>query len=117
MEALEAFRNAFRISPQKEDVAEALAVHLMNMHMMDEAFKVVEDGLDYHPTSERLWNVMGVLQFNCDEYDLASDSFEMAVTIDPYYADALFNLRDTYTELHRHKAAAIIDARLKEISK
>ncbi len=115
VEALNAFRNAFHICPRKEDVAETLAVHLLNMHMMDEAFKVVEDGLDFHPTSERLWNVRGVLQFNCDEYDLAADSFEMAVTIDPYYADALFNLRDTYVELHKHKAAAIIDIRLKEI--
>jgi len=114
-EALDAFRIAFRISPAKEDVAETLAVHLLNMHMVDEAFKVVEDGLDFHPASEHLWNVMGVLQFNCDEYALAADSFEMAVTIDPYYADALYNLRDTYVELHKAKAAAIIEMRLREL--
>lgn len=114
-EALKAFKIAFHISPSKEDVAETLAVHLMNMHMIDEGFKVVEDGLDFHPASERLWNVMGVLQFNADEYDLAADSFEMAVTIDPYYADALYNLRDTYIELHKTRSAAIIEARLLEL--
>lgn len=117
IQALEAFKNAFSICPQKEDVAEALAVHLLKMHMMDEAMKVIDDGLDYHPTSERLWNVRGVIQFNCDLFDLAAECFEMAVSIDPYYEDALFNLRDTYRELHRHKAAVIIDLRLKEISK
>lgn len=117
MEALESFRNAFRICPQKEDVAETLAVHLLNLHMPDDAMKVVEEGLDFHPASEKLWNVMGVIQFNCSEFDLAADSFEMAVTIDPYYGDALYNLRDTYLELHKSKAAAIIDGRLKDLKK
>jgi len=115
MEALKALRNAFRISPQREDVAETLAVHLLNMHMMDEAFNVCQDGLDFHPTSEKLWNVMGVLHFNNDDYSHAAESFEMAVTLDPYYADALLNLRDTYIELHNAKAAAVIEMRAKDL--
>lgn len=115
MEALNAFRNAFRISPQREDVVETLAVHLLNMHMIDEAFEVCQDGLDFHPVSGKLWNLCGVLHFNSSEYELASESFEMAVTIDPYYSDALYNLRDTYMELKNLQAAGIIERRIIEL--
>ncbi|MCQ2573374.1 MAG: tetratricopeptide repeat protein [Treponema sp.] len=115
MEALTALRNAFRISPQKEDVVESLSVLLLNMHMIDEAFKVCQDGLDFHPMSERLWNLMGVLQFNNDDYAAAAENFEMAVTINPYYSDALYNLRDAYSELKNVKAAVIINERIQEL--
>lgn len=115
MEALKALRIAMKISPQREDVAETLSVHLLNMHMMDEAFSVCQDGLDFHPLSEKLWNVMGVLHFNNNDYKSASESFEMAITLDPYYADALLNLRDTYNELNQKSAAEIIQLKLWEM--
>lgn len=115
MEALEALRNAVRISPEKEDVVETISVLCMQLHMMDEAFAYCQDGLDFHPLSERLWNLMGVLQFNSDDLDCAAESFEMAITINPYYLDALYNLFDTYTSQNNTKAADIIQQRIKEL--
>ena len=115
MEALAAFRNAFRISPQREDVVETLSIHLLKMHMADEAFQVCQDGLDFNPTSEKLWNVMGVLNFNMDDFSSAAECFEMAVTINPYSFDALYNLRDTYLELNNVKAAGILEGRIREL--
>ncbi|MCF0241714.1 MAG: tetratricopeptide repeat protein [Treponema sp.] len=113
--AVDALQNAFSISPDQEDVVEALCVACMNLHLLDRAFEFCEEGLDYHPTSARLWNLLGVLQFNDNEFDDAAESFEMAVTINPYYLDALYNLHDTYIEQKNVNGVKITAMKIKEL--
>lgn len=113
--AMEALKNAFSISPDKEDIVETLCVVCMNLHLMDKAFEYCEEGLDLHPVSAKLWNLMGVLQFNDNDFSGASESFEMAVTINPYYKDALYNLHDTYVEQHNPHGVKVTASRIKEL--
>ena len=47
----------------------------------------------------------------------ARQSLEQALCINPYYTDALYNLRDTYTELNNKIGAGECDKRLKELEK
>ena len=66
---------------------------------VEEALSFCTEGLDYYPLDAHLWNTMGVLFFSQQLYKDASECFEKAITINPYYYDALYNLRDTYDEL------------------
>ena len=45
------------------------------------------------------WNRVGVLSFVTGKYMKAKECFEKAVSLRPDYADALYNLADTYDEL------------------
>ena len=57
------------------------------------------EALTRNEMNARIWNTFGVLYFNKNEMDLAAEAFEKAVMINPYYYDALYNLRDTYEEM------------------
>ena len=72
---------------------------------------------DFNPVNPHLWNVLGVTAFQLEEYDEASNYFEQAVSINPYYTDALYNLRDTYSMLNNAKGEAACDARIRELGK
>ena len=56
-----------------------------------------------------------MLYFNRSCFPEACDAFEEAVTISPYYYDALFNLRDTYSELGNAVGASECARRLSEM--
>ena len=60
--------------------------------------------------------MIGVVYFNQDDYGSASEAFEQALTINPYYYDAIYNLRDTYIELGNHLGAQECDTKLKNLS-
>ena len=59
---------------------------------------------------------MGVVYFNRSDYDLASEAFEHAITIHPYYYDALYNLRDTYAELGNKAGVEMCKEQMKQVS-
>jgi len=75
------------------------------------------DGLDLNPLNPHLWNLLGVTEFQSENYEEASSYFEQAVSINPYYLDALYNLRDTYSVLENHKGETACNARIKELEK
>ena len=62
-------------------------------------FSIGAAGLLHNPDNPRIWNTVGVVYFNESDYISASEAFEHAITLNPYYYDAMFNLRDTYEEL------------------
>lgn len=98
-EAAESFLTAHKLNEENEEYLDSLAVTFMNLGDIDSALQFCAEGLSKNEMSSRLWNTFGVLYFNKNEMDLACESFEHAVTINPYYYDALFNLRDTYEEM------------------
>lgn len=97
--AKECLLKALELNETDKDTLDSLALVCLNLQEYDEAYKYCYFGIDYYPTEARLWNTCGVIFFNDYNYAKAAEAFERAVTINPYYYDALFNLRDTYEEL------------------
>lgn len=113
--ARNSLEKAHQIAPQRNDVTETLATLCVNQGDFACALDYAQEGINLAPEYAPFWNLMGVALFNMEEYNLASENFEQALCINPYYADALYNLRDTYTELHNHTGARECDKRLKEL--
>lgn len=90
---------SLELNDSDRDTLDSLALICLSQNEFDEALQFCFTGLDFYPTDARLWNTCGIIYFNQVEYLLAAEAFEKAVTLDPYYYDALFNLRDTYEEL------------------
>ncbi len=97
------------------DVIEALAVSYFDAKNFDKALSTCLEGLEYNPTNAELWNTIGAVYFNKAEYTDAMEAFETAVTINPYYPEALYNLRDTYRELKNETGARECEQKLKSI--
>ena len=115
--ARNSLEKAYQIAPEKKDVVETLSTLCIHQEDFISALRYAEKGLDFAPEYSPFWNLMGVALFNLEEYALASENFEQALCINPYYTDALYNLRDTYTELNNKAGAHECDKRLKELEK
>lgn len=116
-EAEESLKKAHYLSPYDTDILQELALILYNEDKLDEALVYCQEGLMENPEDTHLWNTRGVVLFNKGLYEDACDSFECAVIYNPYYYDALFNLRDTYKELKNQAGVDQCNARLREIKK
>ena len=116
-EAENSLEMAFRIAPEKEDVGETFATICLMQKKFTKVQEICMDALDYNPLNPHLWNLLGVTEFQKENYCEASNFFEQAVSINPYYIDALYNLRDTYSVLKNHKGETACDLRIKEIDK
>ena len=108
---------AFRIAPEKEDVGETYATICLMQKKFSKVQQICMETLDFNPINPHLWNLLGVTEFQQENYIEASNFFEQAVSINPYYMDALYNLRDTYSVLQNKKGEAACDARIKELEK
>lgn len=97
--AKECLIKALDLNELDRDTIDLLSLVCLSLHEFDEALFYAFEGLDLYPTDARLWNTLGVIFFNQLDYQEAAEAFEHAITINPYYYDALFNLRDTYDEL------------------
>jgi tetratricopeptide (TPR) repeat protein len=113
--AKEALEHAYMLSEDDEEVIETLAQACFSLEQFDEAYDYYNEGLDINCDNARCWNNLGVLYFNWSNFLEACDAFEHAVTISPFYYDALFNLRDTYKELGNNAAASECARRLVEL--
>ena len=99
--ALMAFEKARELpdGDKNEDVTEALAVTYFDTGDYDSALETCENGLEENSMNPQFWNTRGAIYFNQGNLTEAQESFEAAVIINPYFAEALYNLRDTYKEL------------------
>lgn len=113
--AREALLAAYKLNDSDEDVLDSLSLVLLAMDREVEGFKYLEKALEINPHSPHLWNNTGVFYFHQGEYAKACDAFEHAVSLSPHYYDALYNLRDTYTELGNKVGAEECARRLKEL--
>lgn len=115
--ARNSIEKAHLIAPENKDVTEALATLCVHLEDFEAVLEYAQEGISLAPEYSPFWNLMGVAFFNLEQYELASENFEHALFINPYYTDALYNLRDTYTELHNHTGARECDKRLKELER
>ena len=110
-----ALSRALQLEPYDETTLEAIAELCFQSNQFEESVGYCMNGLDVNPCNAHLWNTVGASYFNLGEYEDASEAFEQALAINPYYFDALYNLRDTYTELHNKAGAHICQQRLNEL--
>ncbi len=115
--ALSALEKALDLNPEDITTLETLAIISLNTGDIQSAYNYCLTAIQLDQTNAHLWNTTGVIYFNNSEYDKACEAFETAVMIDPYYYDALFNLRDTYEELGNKIGMEECIKRMKEIEK
>ena len=108
-------RTAYELDPCDPESIEQLAIVCLDRKEFLEAVEYCQAGLDENPANAHLWNTLGVIFFNQEDYSMAAESFERAVSINPYYYDALYNLRDSYTELGNKTGAADCQERLSKL--
>ncbi|WP_059369386.1 tetratricopeptide repeat protein [Treponema endosymbiont of Eucomonympha sp.] len=114
-EAKSALECADMLSEGDDEVLESLSLVCYALGETEKAFEYCQSGLDLNEDNERLWNNLGVLFFVGGEYEDACEAFEAAVTLDPCYGDALFNLRDAYSELGNKSGETECARRLSEL--
>ncbi|MBR1638437.1 MAG: tetratricopeptide repeat protein [Treponema sp.] len=117
LDAKRALAMAYKIAPDNDDVTETYATITLMLKQLQEVKFICEEGLDLNPLNAHLWNLMGVADFQMEEYEEAAEFFEQAVSINPYYLDALYNLRDTYSVLENKMGEVECNARIKELEK
>jgi len=114
--AKQALKKAASINSEDADIFETLGLICYSLQEYDDAYGYYMAALEITQDNAHIWNNLGVLLFSRGEYSDASEAFEEAITIFPHYYDALYNLRDTYTELGNTKGAAICNEQLKKLS-
>ena len=112
-----ALETANHMVPDNEEVAETYATICLMQKKLSMVEKICMDSLDINPLNPHMWNLLGVTEFQSEHYAEASSYFEQAVSINPYYLDAIYNLRDTYSVLNNKKGEAACEARIRELDK
>lgn len=112
-----ALKTAYGLAPDNEDVIETYATICLMLKEYSEVVEICQEGLDLNPLFYHLWNLLGVVEFQNEEYGEAAEYFEQAVSIYPYYLDALYNLKDTYSELNNKKGEHECQLKINELEK
>lgn len=115
--AKECLLKAHSLEETDQDIIDALAVLCFTLGESQESLAFCEEGLDLNPCNAHFWNTRGVVYFNMSLFEEASTNFEYAVSISPYYYDALYNLRDTYEELGNKAGQEECEKKLKIAAK
>lgn len=116
-DAEKALSTSFRIAPEKTDVAETYATICLMRKNLEKVHTICVQALDFNPRNSHLWNLLGICEFQSENYKCASEYFEQAVSLNPYYLDALYNLRDTYSLLKNKNGECECIKMIKEIEK
>ena len=110
-----ALLQAYKLNDCDQELLETLSLVSYSLGNNDDAFDFCYECLDINPLNARCWNNLGVFFFSCERYDEAVQAFETAVSIFPHYYDALYNLRDAYSETGNKKGAHECQNRLNEL--
>lgn len=117
VKACEALKVAALIETENEEVLETLA----SLYLALKDYKMVrttcETALCINPYGSHFWNLLGVVEFQTENYMKAAEFFEQAVHYNPYYADGLYNLKDTYYMLKNKNGELECAKKLAELQK
>lgn len=116
-EAISAVKQAARLNPDDPDVIQTLAFLFYTIGQNNVAMRYCMHAVEINHDNPEIWNLLGVIQFKDALYQEAEMSFENAVTLNPYFPEALFNLRDTYEELGNKNGAAECERRMAQLKK
>ena len=110
-----ALLQAYKLNDLDEELLETLALVCFGLEDYDEAFGYCYECLDLNPLNFHCWNNLGVMSFSKQDFESAVEAFEMAISINPAYYDALYNLRDAYLEIGNVKGSRECDELLKNL--
>lgn len=113
--ARDSFRQALEFDRRNPDIIEALATVYIQLKNKEEISHYATYGLEIDDSNPRFWNLKGVSYFQSENYTQAAESFEKALCYNPYYLDALYNLKDTYEELDNKIGVNECTKRIREI--
>ena len=116
-EAEFAMEASYNLEPTNEDVIETYATICLKLKEYEKVIDICQEGLDLNPLFYHLWNILGVVEFQNGNFSNAAEYFEQAVSIYPYYLDALYNLKDTYEELNNKKGQYECQLKINELEK
>lgn len=116
-DACDCLEIAANYSPDNLDVKETLATLYLSLGKAENVKSICMEMLDSNPSAAHFWNLLGVVEFQAENYEKAADFFEHAVFFNPYYLDALYNLTDTYTTLGNHKGKIECEKKILQIKK
>ena len=114
-EAEKALATAYKIAPDNGDIQETYATTCLMQKKYAKTREICEESLDLNPLNAHLFNLLGVVEFQNESYDEAAEWFEEAVYINPYYLDARYNLKDTYSQLKNRNGEIECDRKIKEL--
>lgn len=96
--ALQAFQKALFIDSYDEASLEAASEVCFTLGDFEACCEYCRRCLEENEYNTHVWNTLGAICFNQGDLNGAEKAFFEAVSIDPYYYDALYNLRDTYMQ-------------------
>lgn len=114
-EAENALKTAYALDSENEEILETYATVCFTEKKYALARQLCQKGLDLNSENPNFWNLLGVVYFNKEDYEEACKFFEMAITINPFYADALYNLRDTYIQLNNKQGQMAIQKQINDL--
>lgn len=94
--AIQLWRKTLKIDPHYSPVYYELANVYRKQNKLDEAFKIVEEGLSYDEFDKRLYYLAGELALNQGNEKAAIQYLEEAVLLDEDYKDAIMLLINIY---------------------
>lgn len=116
-QACYALETAAKISPENEEVLETLATINLALRNFDKVRSICKRALHANQCSSHFWNLLGVVEFQTENYQVAADFFEQAVCFNPYYLDGLYNLKDTYYMLKNKHGEEECQKKIAELEK
>lgn len=116
-EAANALKISSEIAPDNLEVQETYASLNLALKEYNKVREICTTILHNTPSANHFWNLLGVIEFQNENYMEAAEFFEQAVFLNPYYEDALYNLKDTYYMLKNKKGEAECEKKLKEMGK
>lgn len=115
--ACRAMTTAALIEPQNEEVLETLATLHLSLRDFEDVRDICDFALQLNHFGSHFWNLLGVVEFQLENYEEASKFFEKAVYYNPYYLDGLYNLKDTYYMLKNKNGELECSKKIAELEK
>lgn len=116
-EAKNSLSVALKLSPENSEVQEALASIYLMQKEFHNVHRICDRGLDFNPYNLNLWNLKGICEFQEENYENALLYFEYVISLNPYYLDALYNLKDTYSVMKNKNGEAECNKKIHELKK
>lgn len=116
-QACNALEAAAKIAPENEEVLETLATINLALRNFDKVQALCKRALQKNHCASHFWNLLGVIEFQSENYQEAAEFFEQAVYYNPYYLDGLYNLKDTYYMLKNANGEEECQKKITELEK
>lgn len=94
--AVSMFEEVKKVNPRDNDNLNLLLDAYVQADLLEEAIRGFAQSVENEPNNKINHYILGVLKRSTGKFQLAINSFQQALSIDPEYVDALFDLGATY---------------------